>query len=296
MIHLGQPPPDLEIDEALVRALLKTQHPDLSDLPLQRAGSGWDNAVYRLGATLAVRLPRRVVAATLIEHEQTWLPRLADRLPILTPVPVRIGLPDDAYPWRWSVVRWLDGTTADRCELPADQARRLGEFLAALHRAAPADAPRNPYRGVPLRDRADRVMQRMEPVRAQTDLLTAEVDRLWERALLAADDTAPTWIHGDLHPGNLLVEDGALSGVIDWGDVAAGDRATDLAAIWMALADVEARADAMKSCGPVSEATWVRARGWAVFFGVMLCASGVAGDQRHARMGARTLRRVVAGP
>jgi aminoglycoside phosphotransferase (APT) family kinase protein len=296
MIDHGRPPADVEIDEGLVRALLRRQHPDLADLPLQLAGSGWDNAIYRVGATLAVRLPRRAVAAILVEHEQTWLPGLGSALPIPTPVPVRIGLPDDTYPWRWSIVPWLSGTTADRAEPPAHQARRFGEFLAALHRPAPDDAPRNPYRGVPLRDRADRVMERMVPVRAETDLLTADVMALWERALQAPDDTEPTWIHGDLHPGNLLVDAGVLSGVIDWGDLAAGDRATDLASIWMTFAGREARAEAMRCCGQVSEATWERARGWAVFFAVMLCASGIAGDEGHARMGARTLERLIAGP
>jgi aminoglycoside phosphotransferase (APT) family kinase protein len=296
MIHHGRPPAEVEIDEELVRALLRRQHADLAELPLQAAGSGWDNAIYRLGPTLAVRLPRRAVAAILVEHEQRWLPGLGSVLPIPTPVPVRIGLPDDSYPWRWSILPWLSGITADRCEPPATEARRFGEFLAALHRPAPDDAPRNPFRGVPLRDRVDRVLERMVPVRAETGLLTADVERLWERALQAADDAEPTWIHGDLHPGNLLVDAGALSGVIDWGDLAAGDRATDLAAIWMAFADREARAEAMRCCGPVSEATWARARGWAVFFGVMLCASGIAGDEAHGRMGARTLERLIAGP
>ena len=296
VIHHSKPAADIEIDEALVRALLREQHPDLADLPLQSMDSGWDNAMFRLGDALAVRLPRRVATTKLIEHEQKWLPQLAPLLPIPVPAPVRTGQPADNYPARWSIVPWLKGRNADLCEPRADQAERLAAFLCALHRPAPADAPFNPWRGVPLRERAEQIAERIRRLEQHTTLLNDDVVRIYHEAMSAPVDVAPTWLHGDLHGGNLLVDDGVISGVIDWGDMTSGDRATDLATLWMNFADRKARANAMRACNGVSDATWLRARGWAVFFGITLGTSGLAGDTRHALMARRTLERVVAGP
>lgn len=295
VIHHSKPAADIEIDEALVRALLREQHPDLADLPLQSMDSGWDNAMFRLGDALAVRLPRRVATTKLIEHEQKWLPQLAPLLPIPVPAPVRTGQPADNYPARWSIVPWLKGRNADLCEPRADQAERLAAFLCALHRPAPADAPFNPWRGVPLRERAEQIAERIRRLEQHTTLLNNDVVRIYHEAMSAPVDVAPTWLHGDLHGGNLLVDDGVISGVIDWGDMTSGDRATDLATLWMNFADRKARENAMRACNGVSDATWLRARGWAVFFGITLGTSGLAGDTRHALMARRTLERVVAG-
>ena len=296
IFHHSKPAADIEIDEALVRSLLHEQHPDLAGLPLQAIDSGWDNAMFRLGDALVVRLPRRVAVRHLIEREQEWLPQLAPLLPIPVPAPVRIGQPAESYPSRWSIVPWLSGRNADLCEPRADQAERLAAFLRALHRPAPANAPVNPYRGVPLRDRAEQISERISRLEQKTSLLNDDVVRLYRAALEAPIDVEPTWLHGDLHAGNLLVDDGVITGVIDWGDMTRGDRATDLATIWMNLSDRKARANAMRACHGVSDATWLRARGWAVFYGVTLGTSGLAGDTRHALMARRTLERVVAGP
>lgn len=297
VIHHSKPAADIEIDEALVRALLRGQHPDLAELRLQTIESGWDNAMFRLGDALVVRLPRRVAATHLIDHEQRWLPQLAPLLPIPVPAPVRVGQPAENYPWRWSIIPWLSGRNADLCEPRADQAERLAAFLCALHRPAPADAPFNPYRGVPLRERADQIVERIRRLERESTLLNDDVVRIYQAALDAPVDVEPTWLHGDLHGGNLLVDDdGTISGVIDWGDMTRGDRATDLATIWMNLSDRKARENAMRACNDVSDATWVRAKGWAVFFGVTLGTSGLSGDARHAVMARRTLERIVAGP
>ncbi|HKU12806.1 MAG TPA: aminoglycoside phosphotransferase family protein [Steroidobacteraceae bacterium] len=297
VFHHSKPASDIEIDAALVRALLHEQHPDLAVLPLQPIDSGWDNAMFRLGESLVVRLPRRIAATKVIEHEQRWLPQLAPLLPIPVPAPVRVGVPAQSYPWRWSIVPWIGGRNADLCEPRSDQAEVLAAFLCALHRPAPADAPVNGYRGVPLRERAEQIVERIRRLEQQTTLLDDEVVRIYEDAISAPIDVEPTWLHGDLHAGNLLVEDdGAISGVIDWGDMTSGDRATDLATLWMNLADRNARANAMRACNGVSDATWRRAKGWAVFFGVTLGTSGLAGDARHAVMARRTLERLVAGP
>lgn len=296
VIHHSKPAADIAIDEALVRALLREQHPDLADLPLRSMDSGWDNAMFRLGDALAVRLPRRVATTKLIEHEHRWLPLLAPLLPIPVPAPVRIGQPADNYPARWSIVPWFNGRNADLCEPRADQAERLAAFLCALHRPAPADAPFNPWRGVPLRERAEQIAERIRRLEQHSTLLNDDVVRIYNEAMSAPIDVTPTWLHGDLHGGNLLVDDGVISGVIDWGDMTSGDRATDLATLWMNFADRKARENAMRACNGVSDATWLRAKGWAVFFGITLGTSGLAGDTRHALMARRTLERVVAGP
>jgi aminoglycoside phosphotransferase (APT) family kinase protein len=293
----SKPAADIEIDETLVRSLLRAQHPDLAHLPLRSMDSGWDNAMFKLGDELAVRLPRRVAAAKLIEHEQRWLPQLAPLLPIAVPAPVRVGQPAANYPARWSIVPWLRGHNADLTEPAADQAERLVAFLCALHRPAPADAPVNPYRGVPLRERAAPMAERIGRLQRETTVLSDAVLRIYEDAVETPIDVEPTWLHGDLHGGNLLVDDdGAITAVIDWGDMARGDRATDLATLWMNLGDRKARENAMRACHGVSDATWRRAKGWAALYGVTLGTSGLAGDARHALMARRTLERLVAGP
>src|SRR6266496_1270083 len=135
---IGTPIAEFAIDTAFVAGLLADQHPDLVDLPLRVVDAGWDNAMFRLGDHLAVRLPRRAAAATLVAHEQTWLPRLADRLTLPVPAPYRIGTPARGYPWRWSVVPWLKGMAADRNEPSALQAQPFADFLGSLHIPAPA--------------------------------------------------------------------------------------------------------------------------------------------------------------
>jgi aminoglycoside phosphotransferase (APT) family kinase protein len=289
----GTPPAEVPIDAALVAGLLADQHPDLARLPLREVAAGWDNAMFRLGDRLAVRLPRRVAAAGLIAHEQAWLPELADRLALPVPAPVRVGRPGRGYPWAWSVQPWIPGAPADRRAPMASQAQPFAEFLRSLHQAAPAGAPANPVRGVPLHQRADAVEERMRRLAARTHSITERVRGIWQAALDAPIDVPPTWLHGDLHPRNVLVERGAIAGVIDWGDITAGDRATDLAAIWMLFASSDARQAALTTYGPISEATMQRARGWAVLFGVVLLDTGLADNPRNAAIGARALRRVV---
>jgi aminoglycoside phosphotransferase (APT) family kinase protein len=287
------PAADIAIDAALVHALLAEQHPDLAVLPLCPAASGWDNEMYRLGDQLCVRLPRRTVAASLLQNEQRWLPLLSEMLPLPVPAALRIGRPSARFPWCWSVVPWLKGKPADLAEPHPDQAPLLAGFLRALHQPAPPDAPRNPFRGCVLADRAVALDRRAARVQARTTLFTGAVRSVWEQALTAPIDVEPTWIHGDLHPQNVLVEEGRLSAVIDWGDMAAGDPATDLACIWMLLSGADRRRQAMASCGPMSIHTLTRARGWAVLLATILIDTGLDGDARFLAIGERTLRRVI---
>lgn len=294
----GTPAAEVTLTEAQIRVLLQEAHPDLAELPLQFIESGWDNALWRLGDALALRLPRRVIAHALIQNEQRWLRELAPGLPLPTPAPVRVGLPTSEFPWNWSVVPWLPGRPADIC-LPNDtQGPVLAAFLKALHKPASSEAPEHNFRGVPLVVRQGTIEERMAQLEQSTPgTLVLEIYTVWEQALAAPPEDSPTWLHGDLHSRNVLVGDkGELTAVIDWGDITSGDRATDLAALWMLLPAKSARVAAIEAYGPVPEALWQRARGWAVFFGVVFLDSGLVDDPRLAAAGRRTLERLVEGP
>ncbi len=156
------PAADIDVTEQLGRRLLTQQFPDLAGLPLRLAANGWDNAIFRLGSNLAVRLPRREAAAHLIEHEQRWLPQLTRGLAVPSPTPVRCGTPSAVFPWPWSVTPWIQGTTAAAQRLSARRAwaAELARFVDRFQQPAPADAPANPVRGVPLRRRNEQVRRR----------------------------------------------------------------------------------------------------------------------------------------
>jgi aminoglycoside phosphotransferase (APT) family kinase protein len=267
----SKPAAEVELDEALVVALVGAQHPDLLG-PIQPVASGWDNAVFRLGERFSVRLPRRRLGAELIAHEQGWLPVLAPRLPLTVPEVLRRGVPGLGYPYEWSICRWVPGepATCERIEDPAVAAEALGGFLQALHQPAPPDAPRNPFRGVPLRDRAALFAAHLAA--AGDDVDAAAVLAVWEEASARPAWAAPAvWVHGDLHPANLVVDDGRLTGVVDFGDLSAGDPAVDLAVGWMLFSPRE-RATLRASAGGVDDDTWARARGWALALGLVALA------------------------
>jgi aminoglycoside phosphotransferase (APT) family kinase protein len=293
----GLPAAEIQIEPALVRALLETQHPDLAGLPLADVGSGWDNRLYRLGQDLVVRLPRRAIAAPLIEQEQRWLPKLARRLPLPIPVPVRIGRPGCGYPWSWSVVPWRSGESAETAALadPLSAAIDLGRFVGALHQPAPADAPVNVFRGVPLSHRDDIVQQRVRDLAGMID--RARVLEAWNRLVRTpAWLGPPLWNHGDLHPGNLLISAGRLSAVLDFGDLCAGDPATDLSVAWMLLPSAgrsRFRAAARESNGPIDDATWARARGWALALSLAFLARS-RDNERAARISLATIDAALA--
>ena len=258
------PPAELGVDAGLVRRLLADQHPDLAELPVRAAASGWDNVVHRLGDRLAVRTPRRQAAAALVRHEQRWLPGLAPGLPVPVPVPLRTGAPTAYYPWHWSVVPWFPGASA--LTLPPGRrdtlAPSLADFLLALHRPAPPGAPSNRFRGVPLAARDAVVRERL----AGAD---ARLLAVCERALAAPEwDGPPVWLHGDPHPANLVVDGDRLEAVVDFGDLTAGDPATDLAAGWLVFGRA-GRQVLRARVGP-SQDTWVRAAGWALAIGSAL--------------------------
>jgi aminoglycoside phosphotransferase (APT) family kinase protein len=289
----GTPKAEVEVDRLLLADLLADQHPDLAVLPIAPFEAGWDNVMFRLGEAFTVRLPRRAAAAQLIVNEQAWLPGLAPALPIRVPAPVRTGAPGRGYPWSWSILPFIAGRPADESPPAPTEAPRLAAFLRALHQPAPAEAPPNPVRGVPLADRAPQVEDRLERLRGKTRIVEGEIGAIWRRALAAPVATERVWLHGDLHARNVLTASGELSGVIDWGDITAGDAATDLAAVWMLFEDAHARRRALAHYDP-DEALAARARGWAILFGAVLLDTGLVDNPRHAAMGAATLRRVAA--
>ena len=289
----GTPPAEVSITTELVSRLLASQHPDLADLPLRIVASGWDNVMMRLGEEYAVRLPRRLAAASLIEHEQIWLPRIADRLPIPLPVPVRTGEPEGEYPWKWSILPWLRGETADGQKLLPSQSILFARFLRSLHSPPPEDAPINPVRGVRLEMRAEMVEERMRRLAGKSELITPELRAIWNQAVKAPIDIEPTWIHGDLHPRNILAVEGEISGIIDWGDIASGDPATDLASLWMLFDEPSMRREALSAYGMPSDETRLRAKGWVIAFGVVLLETGLADNPAYRVIGERGLRSVI---
>lgn len=287
------PSAEVEIDDALVRALLAEQLPDLAALPLARLAEGWDNVIYRLGDELTVRLPRRKMAAELVEHEQRWLPDLAPRLPLAIPAPVGIGRPGLGFPWSWSVCPWLPGSVAQQVppDDPCAAATSLGQFLAALHQPAPPDAPENPFRGVPLAARDTTMHERVAELGDAIDG-RAVLERWAELLATPPWSGPPLWLHGDLHPANVLVHRGRLSAVIDFGDITGGDRACDLSIAWM-LFPPAARATFRAAAGAVDDDTWARARGWALTLAVTYIAAS-ANDPVIEREGRETIAAVLA--
>ncbi len=281
-----------------MRRLLHEQAPELADRPLVPGPTGWDNTHWLLGGDLAVRLPRRRSAVELVANEVRWLPQIAPELPLRVPVPVHAGEPSGDWPWPWTVIPWFPGERSDLAYPPVDghkHAEGLGRFLAALHTDAPDAAPHNPYRSVPLADRAARTRAAVAALEARgTEGAALEVLRdAWAVGLGApVHDRPATWIHGDLHPGNQLAHEGTLTAVVDWGDVAAGDPAADLATAWWTL-PVPAHGAFRAAYGGVDGATWCRSVGWAAAIALFLLKEGPAvNDPALVAMGRRTVARL----
>ncbi len=248
----------------LVGRLVREQFPDWAELPIERVASfGTDHALYRLGADLVARLPRREVNERSLRNERRWLPKLAPHLPLAVPVPLAEGWPGHGYPFEWSVYRWLEGEPADREPIASRAAEDLAAFIGALQRIDASNAPRpGPHNA----SRGEALARRDESARASISALRDDIDAgaataLWDEALAAPVwDRAPVWHHGDLDVRNLLVTDGRLSGVIDFGCLGAGDPACDVAVAWKVVPAAER--DAFRRALGVDDATWLRARGW----------------------------------
>ncbi|WP_062215885.1 aminoglycoside phosphotransferase family protein [Streptomyces sp. NBRC 109706] len=271
---------EIEISEHLVRELLRDQHPDLAALPVREVVGGWGNQMWRLGDELVVRMQRMDTTADPQLKERRWLPALASRLPLPIPTPVRDGAPSERFPKIWTVMTWVEGTPLEHGSITRvdHAADTLAAFLGALHVAAPAEAPDAlDGRGHPKESTAG-----FEYFLEAVDLgrfSGGDIQAVWDEAAAAPGWEGPrVWVHGDLHPANVVVADGTLAGVIDFGDVFAGDPAWDLAAAWVLLPaggasrffDRYARAD---------EAAVRRARGLAAMKSLFLMLMGQNGER-----------------
>jgi aminoglycoside phosphotransferase (APT) family kinase protein len=264
---------EVNVDVSLVGRLLAAQFPQWADLPIAPVHSaGTDNAIYRVGSDMAVRLPRIEGATGQVDKEHQWLPRLASHLPLAIPVPLALGTPGEGYPWQWSVYRWLEGenATIERIADPGQAARDLAQFVAALQRIDPAGGPppgaHNSFRGVPLSTRDAHTRAAIASLDGMLD--TGAVTAVWDAALQApAWHGPPVWIHGDLQSLNLLVQQGRISAVIDFGCLGVGDPACDLIVAWNLLS-AQTR-DVFRAALPVDDATWARGRGWALSVGLI---------------------------
>ena len=287
------PSAEIEVDAALVTRLVQSQHPDLISASIHEESSGFDNTMWRLGDDLVVRIPRRRIAVSLIENEQRWLPSLAPRLPLQVPTPVRVGRPSEIFPWPWTIAPWIKGTPGNEVnpDILNSAAAPLGAFLRALHHDAPTDAPTNQFRGMPLATHEESFRGRLQGVGEavnQVDVLS-----IWETSLEAPTwNTMPQWIHGDPHPANLIFDEATLIGVIDFGDLCAGDPATDLAGAFLAL-PFESIGTFLGAYGAIDDATVQRTLGWAVHFGLMFILLGQSDEPTYGLIGHRAIRNAV---
>lgn len=251
----------------LVRRLLAAQFPHWAALPLEPVPSaGTDNAIYRLGHDMTVRLPRIDWAIGQADKEREWLPKLAPWLPLAVPVPLAQGKPDAGYPWHWSVYRWLEGENImpGRLDNPTQAALDMAHFITSLQRIDPTGGPlasEHNLRGTTLVQRDEDTREAIMALDGMFD--TRALIAVWETALQAPDwDRAPVWFHGDLLVGNVLFNRGRVSAIIDFGGLGVGDPACDLMIAW-GLFSGESRA-LFRAALQIDDATWVRGRGHAL--------------------------------
>lgn len=270
---------DTEITADLVRDLLRDQHPDLAGLAIREVPGGWGNQMWRLGDELAVRVQRMDPTPELQLKERRWLPVLAPLLPLPVPTPVRCGEPSERYPKHWTVMTWVPGEPLDHSSISRSThaADALAGFLRALHVEAPAEAPISSEFGTPLKACADGFDHFFDAV--VPGGVADEVRAVWDDAVAAPEwQGPPVWVHGDLHPANVVVSDGTLAGIVDFGALCAGDPAWDLAAAWVLL-PAGAASRFFGTYAHADQAAIRRARGLAAMKSLFLMLMGQNGDR-----------------
>ncbi|HVY51427.1 MAG TPA: aminoglycoside phosphotransferase family protein [Devosia sp.] len=266
-----------DVDVPLVERLVAAQFPQWAGLPVRAvARDGWDNWTFRLGERLKARFPSAADYAEQADKEARWLPRLAPHLPAPVPVPVGVGRPGEGFPWSWSVYEWLEGEPATRAGV-ADAVQfgwDVARFITALQgidtTGGPPPGQHSYFRG------GDVMTVYGAQARRSVEAIAEGIDAEGARAVLDAAAAAPfagppVWVHGDLAIGNLLVREGRLAAVIDFGCLAVGDPACDLVLAWTFLEG--AGREAFRLGVPADAAMWARARGWALWKAALLIAS-----------------------
>jgi aminoglycoside phosphotransferase (APT) family kinase protein len=268
----------LLINDTLVRHLVASQFPQWKNLAVYPvARSGWDNRTFHLGDKMLVRMPSDAEYALQVEKEQRWLPKLALQLPLPIPEPLALGKPTAEYPWPWSVYRWIEGEAAASAPIKnlKDFATDIAQFLSELEQIdstdGPLAGPHSFYRGGSLLTYDTETQQALVVLKDTIDFNTAS--EVWEKALATYWHGSPVWVHGDIGVGNLLVKNGQLSAVIDFGQLAVGDPACDLAISWTLFKD-ENR-EAFRSKINLDADTWARGRAWTLWK-ALICAANLA--------------------
>lgn len=268
----------LRIDETLVRQLIATQFPQWADLSIKSVKfGGWDNRTFHLGEHMLVRMPSAERYAAKVKIEQQWLPLLAPHLSFKIPQPLAMGHPSQEYPWHWSVYRWIDGESANTMHIDDIHlqhiAIQLAQFLNELHNIDTTNGQlpgaHNFYRGGDLAVYDAETRQAID--RLQNSIDVNAVTAVWEIALSSRWDKKPVWVHGDVSAGNILIKNGQLAAVIDFGGMGIGDPACDLVIAWTFL--YGASREAFRAALPLDEDTWARARGWALWKALITVAS-----------------------
>ena len=287
-----------DITPALVSRLVATQFPQWADLPIRPVDTdGWDNATFRLGRHMSVRLPSSPAYAEQVDKEQHWLPILARQLPLPIPEPLAKGRPGCGFPHPWSVYRWIAGQTAEAGQIAdlGEFAASLAGFLAALYQVDPSSGPlpgtHNFFRGGSPAYYDAETRAALTTLRGHID--TGLATEVWEAALAAPWDGPPVWFHGDAQPGNLLLNSaGQLSAVIDFGTTGIGDPACDTTIAWTFLSGDSQRV--FKERLPVDEATWTRGRGWAIWKAMIVLARALDTSPADADVTKHVINKILA--
>jgi aminoglycoside phosphotransferase (APT) family kinase protein len=300
------------VDASLATRLIATQFPDWAKLPVTAVPQGgWDNRSFRVGEEMLARFPSAACYAPQVENESRWLPVLAPSLPLAIPVPLVLGEPDLGYPFAWSVYRWIEGETLAACAAHPEPsalanlgacddvdfvtiAKDLAQFLIALQRieatGGPVAGAQNFYRGGDLATYSDETYAAIGALADRID--HAAATRVWDTAVKTAWPHSPVWVHGDISMGNLLLRDGRLCAVIDFGQLAVGDPACDLAIAWSTF-DIETRA-IFRAAMPLDDATWSRGRAWALWKALIVAAGHASTNPVEAERCWRVLRAVLS--
>lgn len=288
---------EVDTSETLVRQLLTAQFPQWAELAIAPAiVSGTDNAIFRLGENMLVRLPRIQWAVEQVDKEQLWLPKIASFLPFAIPLPIAKGIPGNGYPWNWSIYNWIAGENVpDRFVDKPEIAIKIADFITSLHRMpldeGPLPGSHNFHRGVPLIQRDDWTLGAIGKLESliDSDIVTA----IWQKALqVPAWSAQPVWVHGDLQPGNILFRNGQPVAVIDFGGLAVGDPAVDMMIAWSTFSS-ETR-NVFRDVLKVDRDTWARGRGWALSVSLLELPYYLNTNKPLAEKARRTINEIIA--